>query len=309
MRCLIQAVSATALFVTLAAGAQTNAAAGLGLPTIEPLSAHACQAMEQHHSLRPDNPVACQRLRAVHFSYRSDAGIKTDGELVVLDVIAPQVADLMHELAERGFYIDKARPVEDYDGNDLASMNDNDTSAFNGRRTATSRSWSLHAYGVAIDLNPLQNPSIYPNQREDADGNVVPGQPGTALVRPAASSSGSDNYLNRNVYRARPGQDGFYRPGMAESVVELFAYHGFLSWGGDWNDPLDYQHFEVGPRRFIERMYAADPADSTDPVKGRRLFARYVKTYRSCLASKHGGTSDASPRRAFCARETINPFL
>ncbi|GLQ87496.1 M15 family metallopeptidase [Dyella flagellata] len=297
----------TALFMMVAGGVQAGTSASL--PTVEPLSPLDCQAMAQHNTLRPDNPVACQRLRSVHFSYHSDAGIKKDGTLVVLDVIAPQVAQLMQQLVDQGFYINKARPMEAYEGDDLASMNDNNSSAFNGRRTATSSNWSLHAYGVAIDINPLQNPAIYANQREDAEGNVVPGQPGMALVRPTASSSGSNNYLNRNVYRARPDQDGYYRPGMAESVADLFAYHGLLTWGGDWNDPLDYQHFEVGPRSFIERLYAADPAQSADPVKGRRLFARYVEAFRSCLASQQNHLSHASQRRAFCARETISQFL
>lgn len=303
----MQRLIQTVLLVTWAAGAQAGAAADSSV--IRRLSEHDCQVMTQHHSLRSDNPVACQRLRAVHFSYRSDAGINTDGQLVVLDVIAPQVAELMHELAAQGFYISKARPMEAYDGDDLAAMNDNNTSAFNGRRTAASKEWSQHAYGVAIDLNPLQNPVIYANQRADAEGNVVPGQAGMALVRPAAASSSGNNYLNRNAYRARPDQDGYYRPGMAEAIASQLAWHGLLTWGGDWNDPLDYQHFEVGPRSFIQRMYAADPADSTDPVNGRRLFMRYVHAFRACIAAQRSHLSGTLQQRAFCARQTISAFL
>jgi len=264
--------------------------------------------MAQNNTLRPDNPVNCQRLSAIHFSYHSDAGVKTDGKIVVLDVVAPEVAVLMQALAKKGFYIRKSRPLEEYNGDDIASMNDNNTSAFNGRRTATSSNWSLHAYGVAIDINPLQNPAIYPNQRLDADGNIVQGAPGTALIVPADAASNSNNYINRNVYRARADDDGFFRPGMAESVADLFAYHGFLTWGGYWNDPLDYQHFEVGPRRFIERMYAADAVTSAQPVNGRRLFTQYVQAFRQCLASNRSTKSNPSELRAFCARQTINQF-
>lgn len=307
MRHIARMASATILFATLTGCVQASPTSA-PLPTIHPLTEHDCNVMMQSHTLRPDNPVACKRLRAVRFSHFSERGVESDGTLVVLDVAAPEVAALMHKLLDQRFHIHKARPLEDYDGDDVASMNDNNTSSFNGRRTATSSSWSLHAYGAAIDLNPLQNPAIYPGQREDADGNIVPGTPGTALIRPAASSDNGNNYLNRNVYRARPDDDGFYRPGMAESVVDLFAYHGFLTWGGYWNDPLDYQHFEIGPRAFIERVYAADPPDSIHPVNGRNLFDRYVNAFRLCLAANRSRAPDPSQLRAACARETINQF-
>jgi hypothetical protein len=307
MRYIIRTASAAIFFATLAGCVQAGPTAA-PQPTIRPLTERDCKLMQQHNTLRPDNPVACKRLRAVQFSYLSEQGIKSDGTLVVLDVAVPEVAALMQKLLEERFTIHQSRPLENYNGDDIASMNDNNTSAFNGRQTATSTRWSLHAYGVAIDINPLQNPVIYPNQREDADGTVVPGTPGTAVIRPSAASSDSNNYLNRNVYRARADDDGFYRPGMAESVANLFAYHGFLTWGGYWNDPLDYQHFEIGPRRFIERVYAADPADSTHPVNGSNLFNRYVNAFRLCVASKQRLVPDASQLRAVCARETINQF-
>ncbi|MFK0380324.1 M15 family metallopeptidase [Pandoraea sp. NPDC090278] len=312
MRYMIGVVTATILLATLAVVTHAHTA-GPSFPTIEPITDRDCEIMAQNYTWQPDNPVACKRLRAILFSYSSDEMLKTDGKIVVLDLIAPEVAKLMHDLSERGFYIKKSRPLEEYKGDDIASMNDNNTSAFNGRRTVTSSGWSLHAYGVAIDLNPLQNPVIYPNQQEDplgsiAHGMVVPGKPGTALIRPAASSNANNNYLNRNIYRARPDEDGFYRRGMAESVADLFAYYGFLTWGGYWNDPLDYQHFEVGPRSFVERLYAMDSPASTNPINGRVRFIQYVDTYRRCLDANRHNASDASQVRAYCARETIAQF-
>lgn len=306
MKCITLIVT-TAVLATSTACAQTNVPSPY-LPTIQPLSERDCAVMMENNTYQPGNPVACKRLSAVHFSYHSDEGIKTEGKLVVLDVVAPEVAILMHELTTKGFYIKKSRPLEEYHGNDIASMADNNTSSFNSRRPATGRNWSLHAYGVAIDINPLQNPVIYPDKREDANGNIVAGVPGTALIRPVNASSSKNNYLNRNIYRARSENDGFYRPGMVEAVADLFADHGFLTWGGYWNDPLDYQHFEVGPQRFIERLYAADPQDSTNPVNGRKLFDQYIDTFKQCLASRKNQASEASSLRASCTRETIQQF-
>lgn len=276
---------------------------------IQPLSDLDCKIMQQHKTLQPDNPVSCKRLNAVNFSYYSDDGVvKADGKLVVLDVIAPEVALLMGDLYNRKAYIKKSKPLEEYNGIDSASMIDNNTSAFNGRKQATAKRWSLHAYGVVIDYNPVQNPVIYPNQEEDDHGNIIPGRLGEGLIRPVISSSNVNNYLNRNVYRARSDSDGFFRSGMAEPVVSIFADHGFLMWGGYWNDPVDYQHFEVGPRSFIERLYGADPVATTNPVNGKKLFADYIGTYKQCLLDKAQELPDGTQLRAQCSVDTIKRF-
>jgi len=88
-------------------------------------------------------------------------------------------------------------------------------------------------------------------------------------------------------------------------MADLFAHHGFLTWGGYWNDPLGCQHFELGPRRFIERLYTADPQDSTNSINGRKLFDQYIDTFGPCFASRKNQASKASSLRAFCTAETI----
>ena len=45
-----------------------------------------------------------------------------------------------------------------YEGRELASLNDNNTSAFDCRGVTGGSSWSEHSYGTAIDINPRQNP-------------------------------------------------------------------------------------------------------------------------------------------------------
>lgn len=280
--------------------------------SVAPLSAADCRQMAERHALLPENPVACPRLRAVNFSYYSDEGrVEHDGRVVVLDVFAPQVVELFADLYRRHFYIHQARPLETFDGSDAASMDANNSSAFNGRPIAGSRDWSLNAYGAAIDVNPLQNPAIYPGQQADANGNPAPGIAGTALVRPKAAANPDNDYLNRTPYRARPDDDGFFRPGMAESVVDVFADHGFLTWGGYWNDPLAYQHFQVGARDWVARMYAADPPDAADPEKGRALFDEYRGAYRKCLHEyprAWGREAAKEKARAYCAREVVGRY-
>jgi hypothetical protein len=116
---------------------------------------------------------------------------------------------------------------------------------------------------LAIDLNPVQNP-------------YVQFQPdGRAVFSPAAGAS----YANR--LNVRPGKP--MRQGMAEEVVELFADHGFLVWGGNWDAPLDYQHFQV-ERSLAERMAQL-------PVQqAQALFKEYVHRFRSCLKNSTQGT-------------------
>ncbi len=110
------------------------------------------------------------------------------------------------------------------------SMEDNNTSAFNCRATTGKpNEFSLHAYGVAIDINPLQNPYIGFSKE-----NI-----GEAFVLPKTATP----YVNRIVHA----------PGSAESIVDIFAAHGFSEWGGHWVDRIDYQHFQV-PRAKAELL-------------------------------------------------------
>jgi hypothetical protein len=205
--------------------------------------------------------------------------IKNDGELIVFDVIAPNVASLTDELLKRKFYIAKARPIEAYGGDDQASMADNNTSAFNGRAITGGSAWSLHAYGAALDLNPLQNPYI--DISEDGKTQISP--PGSAHYS-----------VNRSENRPNKAK----RPGMAEDVVDLFARHGFFVWGGDWNYPIDYQHFQIGPRSFVEAL------SETSVEDGRMLIDRYISMYTECVSA--GENDDHRDRlRAECVERVL----
>jgi hypothetical protein len=246
-------------------------AASAAAETETPISATQCAAMKAHHVLNAGAPIACDRLAAVRFSYVGFDGRAYDnGVVVVLDAVAPYVERIFAALYARRFPVAKAQPMETFDGDDARAMEADNTSAFNHRAIQGSERLSLHAYGAAIDLNPVENPYL--------------ARTGTAItVTPARAVA----YLNRN--EDRPNKPA--RAGLAESVVDVFADNGFLNWGGDWDDPIDYQHFDIG-RALAERLAALPPDQARD------AFASVVHAYQDCVAKN----SDKIPgkRRQIC---------
>src|SRR3954471_14894521 len=108
-----------------------------------------CAEMKRRRVLNAGAPVGCERLRRVTFGYVGfDGQPHRDGEIVVLDVLAEEVAQIFTALHGLGFPIAKARGMEHYDGDDDAAIADNNTSSFNHRTVAGSSALSLHAYGV-----------------------------------------------------------------------------------------------------------------------------------------------------------------
>jgi hypothetical protein len=166
--------------------------------------------------------------------------------------------DIFDELRRKNIPINKIELMNNYSGDDDASMSDNNSSSFNDREIAGGGRVSLHAYGLAIDINPIQNPSL---KRND-DGSV------------SISPQGGSQFLNRS--ENRPGKAK--RQGMAESMIEVFAGHGFLSWGGYWDNPIDYQHFQVSQKM-------ADLLIATSRAAGAQKFQEYIQRYRDCRKS------------------------
>jgi hypothetical protein len=206
--------------------------------SIGPVSPALCADMKAHHVIGAGAPVGCERLAFVRFAYIGfDGREHGDGELVVLDAVADQVLAIFAGLKARRFPLEQARLMNAYDGDDDASMEANNTSAFNDRRVVGTNSISMHAYGVAIDINPVQNPAY-----DRVDG-----------VRKLVPKAGAD-YADRKRLR----------PGMAESVRDVFAAHGFTVWGGRFRD-ADYQHFT------IDRALAARLV-RLPPVEARAMF-------------------------------------
>ena len=110
--------------------------------------------------------------------------------------------------------------IDEYDGDDLASMEDNNTSCFNYRPVEGTSSLSKHALGLAIDINPFYNPYITYNKD------------GSEKISPA----------NASVYADRTASFP-YKIDENDLCYQLFKEHGF-TWGGHWNSCKDYQHFQ-----------------------------------------------------------------
>ena len=183
-----------------------------GPATVRPVT-----AAELGASWRPGCPVGPELLRRVEVDYVGFDGQTHRGELIVHQDMVADVVAIFEQLHRLRYPIDKMRTVDHYPGaDDELSMEDNNSSAFNCRPLPSGLSWSLHAFGRAIDLNPLLNPYV------DSRGAIQPRNAGP--------------YLDRK--RTDPG---ILHAGDAD--VRVFTDRGWR-WGGDWRTPKDYQHFE-----------------------------------------------------------------
>ncbi|WP_371871679.1 M15 family metallopeptidase [Mycobacterium bourgelatii] len=203
---------------TVAAPTSTSAPSASPTPASTPTAAtvQPVTAADLGTTWRPECPVQPEQLRRVDLPYRGFDGQIHRGALVVHEELVADVIAIFDDLLRLGYPVEKMRTVDQYpDADDEASMEDNNTSAFNCRRIPGSDEWSLHAYGRAIDINTLINPCLY------VSGYFEP--------RNAA------DYLDRN--RTDPG---LIHPG--DPAERAFTDRGW-QWGGYWKTP-DYQHFE-----------------------------------------------------------------
>lgn len=221
-----------------------------------PLSKALSEDMSTKGVYGSHSPVELERLAEVKIQYYTFDGNIEQGKLVVLDALAPHLLKIFAALYERQFYLHTVEVITAYDGNDSLSMAANNTSAHNLRPITGGSKPSLHAYGAAVDINPVQNPYV----EIPCDDSV-----GIAVFRPAEGIK----YANRR--ENRPGKPN--RRGMAEKVVDVFAHHGFTVWGGHWNCPIDYQHFQVS-RGMAELLVAMTSEESG------HFFQRHVSYYR-----------------------------
>src|ERR1700739_772312 len=107
---------------------------------------------------RPGCPVEPAQLRRVDVDHIGFDGQTHRGELIVNEDLVPEVITIFEQLYRQRFPIEKIRTVDHYPAaDDELSMEDNNTSAFNCRGIPGTNQWSQHAYGRAIDLNPLVN--------------------------------------------------------------------------------------------------------------------------------------------------------
>lgn len=158
-------------------------------------------------------------MQVLHYDFNGD--IQT-GELICNRKIADDFMEIFHELYVNEYQIEKIRLVDEYGGDDTASMMDNNTSCFNYRVVDGTSSLSKHAIGCAIDINPFYNPYVVFNKNGSGETYISP--------------EGSEIYADRS-------QSFPHKIDENDLCYKLFKEHGFV-WGGDWNSCKDYQHFQ-----------------------------------------------------------------
>lgn len=164
-------------------------------------------------------PVGLNQLRAVTATHHDFAGNDRTGTLIVNQDAATATATALRKMYAAGIPIRKMRPIEAYGGDDWKSIEDDNTSAFNCRKATGGGNWSNHAYGRAIDINPIENPYV--------------------------TSGGSVAHTASVKYITRTAGPGIATPG--SPIVKIFTDLGW-GWGGTWSGTKDYQHFSARGR-------------------------------------------------------------
>lgn len=149
-------------------------------------------------------------ITVVHLDFNNR--FKT-GQMITNNKLAVNVISIFKELLAVNFPIAKMELLDKYHGSDELSMKDNNTSCFNYRKIAGTDRLSVHSYGMAIDINPVQNPCIV-----------------SGLIYPSLGKE----FIDRKCAH----------PAMVENIVHIFAKYGFSNWGGSWSEPVDYHHFQ-----------------------------------------------------------------
>ena len=157
-------------------------------------------------------------LRVLHYDYD---GRTHQGELVCNKRIASKLLTIFRELYEARYPIQRITLSDNYDADDERQMRANNTSCFCYRAVSDTKHLSKHAYGLAIDVNPLYNPYVRYSKKD-----------GHRIVEPATGVP----YVDRK-------KDFRYKITTEDLCYKLFIKHGFI-WGGSWSTPKDYQHFE-----------------------------------------------------------------
>jgi len=180
--------------------------------------AHHVTRHELGKSWHPGCPVGAAGLRAVTLRYAGFDHRPHRGTLIVATGAVADIEHAMHTLYHRRFPIRRMHPIARYGGSDNRSMRHDNTSAFNCRYAVANgpKQWSAHAYGDAIDIDPVENPYVL-----------------NGKVRPARGK----RYADRS--RHRPGM---ITPGSV--AVRAFAAVGW-PWGGRWRSSPDWQHFSA----------------------------------------------------------------
>ncbi len=162
-------------------------------------------------------PVPISDLRLIRVSYHDFEGERQIGRLVAHSDATDALVSAFEVMWNQSFKIRRMYLVDRYDANDNRSMRHDNTSAFNCRFVAGTTRWSEHAYGRAIDINPVENPYVR------SDGSTSP--------KKGAPYADRSQRVKGLIHAKGP-------------VVRAFSDAGW-GWGGYWSSGQDYQHFSA----------------------------------------------------------------
>lgn len=163
----------------------------------------------------PENiPISFDELSYLTLSYYGFDGNTHVGEMIVNKRVAADVVDIFKEIYEKKYPIDKIKLIDEYNAIDELSMNDNNSSSFCYRTIKNTNIVSNHGKGLAIDINPVQNPHVIGDDISPKSGY---------------------NFKDRSNIKQGMIIEG-------DDLYNAFIKRGW-TWGGHWKNP-DYQHFE-----------------------------------------------------------------
>ena len=136
------------------------------------------------------------------------------GQLICNQTVAKELKTIFEELYEIKFPIFNVKPISEFDFDDDLSMRSNNTTCFNYRMKTLQNGWSKHAEGLAIDINPLQNPFVTTDKTYPQNSNQ-----------------------NQELGRLSMSDQE------ALKVMAIFRKYNW-KWGGNWKKNKDYMHWE-----------------------------------------------------------------
>ncbi len=188
----------------------------------EPLSLHLCRYITgfSYPAEAGEEVIPYGELRYVHILHYDFEGNVCEGEMICNQGIAQDLVEIFYELYRNEYQLERVLLIEEYDGDGLAAREDNNTFCFHSPIEEDEGAPSLHGKGLAVDVNPLYNPSVTYNK--DGSGEISP--------------TAAKDYADRSA--SFP-----YKIDETDLCYRLFVEHGF-TWGGNRNADKDYQHFQ-----------------------------------------------------------------
>ena len=224
------------------------------------ISSSSCQEIEKN----------LVEIKVKYYSF--DGKIKQDGLIIVHKAVAKNVENIFNELLKIKFPLGGVDPfkggvlTKTLTGMEFIPDDDyNYAGSYSCRNIQTGSTPSIHSFGMAIDLNPLYNPFIQILPKEKTVGKIVP--------------KDGIFHINREIQRnGKKTRDGI----ITKQIVEIFAQNGFNIWGGYWNEPIDYQHFQISKPLAI----LLNSMHMKDDEKLFQLHTQFYNKYKTELLTK-----------------------